>query len=124
MVKEAQLVCVRSSFSKRWGMAGFLILHIRLILSVTLHIFSLYLSRLWSPLFRYLPDFLFRDESYSFSFSGLVSKYDKRRAKIFESLGTWDVSTTLQGTNMLSLGFATEGVCARGGPHVAKADNE
>ena len=27
-------------------------------------------------------------------------------------------------TNMLSRGFATEGVCVRGGPHVAKADNE
>jgi hypothetical protein len=27
-------------------------------------------------------------------------------------------------TNMLSWGFATEGVCVRGGPHVAKADNE
>ena len=26
-------------------------------------------------------------------------------------------------TNMLSWGFATEGVCVRGGPHVAKADN-
>ena len=25
---------------------------------------------------------------------------------------------------MLSLGFATEGVCVRGGPHGAKADNE
>ena len=28
------------------------------------------------------------------------------------------------GTNMLCWGFATEGVCVRGGPHVAKADNE
>ena len=28
------------------------------------------------------------------------------------------------GTNMLSWGFATEGVCVRGGPHVAKTDNE
>ena len=27
-------------------------------------------------------------------------------------------------TNMLSWVFATEGVCVRGGPHVAKADNE
>ena len=27
-------------------------------------------------------------------------------------------------TNMLSWGFATEEVCVRGGPHVAKADNE
>ena len=25
---------------------------------------------------------------------------------------------------MLCWGFATEGVCVRGGPHVAKADNE
>ncbi len=25
---------------------------------------------------------------------------------------------------MLSWGYATEGVCVRGGPHVAKADNE
>ena len=27
-------------------------------------------------------------------------------------------------TYMLSWGFATEGVCVRGGHHVAKADNE
>ena len=27
-------------------------------------------------------------------------------------------------TIMLSWGFATEGICVRGGPHVAKADNK
>ena len=34
------------------------------------------------------------------------------------------VSPLNQETNKLSWGFATEGVCVRGGPHVAKADNE
>ena len=42
-----------------------------------------------------------------------------------ETLATMQQALTLQRkTNMLSWGFATEGVCVRGGPLVAKADND
>ena len=40
----------------------------------------------------------------------------RRRAAV---CGTFGENTTL-----VSWGFATEGVCVRGGPRVAKADNE
>ena len=51
--------------------------------------------------------------------------YSRDRSRVMKSKG-FEIAREINkgGTNMLSWGVATEGVCARGGPRDAKADNE